>query len=485
MKNSKILFPVVAIGLALSPQVFSHGYVSSVDNGIAEARGTLCKYPASTGEKNTDCGSVQWEPQSIEGPEGFPQGGPPDGQIASAGLSQFSALNEQTADRWVKRPIQSGAQHFEWTFTANHTTRDWKYYITKADWNPNQALTRDSFDLNPFCVVEGHMEKPPMRMSHLCQVPERSGYQIVLAVWDVGDTAAAFYNVIDVEFSGENPGIPGWSPAGTINPTMDLNIGDSVYTRVFDNNGELPSLSTSITIQSAAQGQANQWSHALASQINADRNDIKAGSMDSNGNATPVYGANPVYVAENSALERVEIGYDIVTPPPVVGVEISGLQPEYTITESPVALALSVAATGDVNVEMDVYNHGQESLANQKIEIADGDSQSVTLTLSKSEPGHHMLVTRVKDKNDNLIDQTTNDFMLVDTTEPGDYDFVFPNNLSEYTEGTKVLATDGGIYQCKPFPYSGYCIQWSPSATQYEPGTGSHWTSAWDKLSAM
>ena len=482
MKNSKVLLPVVAIGLAMSPQVFSHGYVSAIENGIAEARGTLCKFPASTGEKNTGCGSVQWEPQSIEGPEGFPQGGPVDGQIASAGLTQFSPLNEQTADRWVKRPITSGMQNFEWTFTANHVTRDWKYYITKPDWNPNQALTRDSLDLTPFCVVNGNMEKPPKLMSHQCQVPERSGYQVILAVWDVGDTAAAFYNVIDVEFSGENPGIPGWTPAGSINPTMDLNTGDSVYTRVFDNNGELPHLSTSITIESADQGQANQWAHALATKINSDRTDIKAGSMDSQGNTTPIYGANPLYVAENSALERVEIGYDIVTPPPMIGVDISGLQPEYILSDSPVELALVISATGNVKVEMDVYNHGQESLANQKVTLADGESKNVSLLLSKSEPGHHMLVTRVKDENDNLIDQTTRDFMLVDATEPGDYDFVFPNSLSQYTEGTKVLATDGQIYQCKPFPYSGYCIQWSPTATQYAPGVGSHWTSAWTKL---
>ncbi|MCZ8489339.1 lytic polysaccharide monooxygenase [Vibrio lentus] len=26
------------------------------------------------------------------------------------------------------------------------------------------------------------------------------GYQVILAVWDVGDTTMAFYNVIDVKF---------------------------------------------------------------------------------------------------------------------------------------------------------------------------------------------------------------------------------------------------------------------------------------------
>ncbi len=72
-----------------------------------------------------------------------------------------------------------------------------------------------------------------------------------------------------------------------------------------------------------------------------------------------------------------------------------------------------------------------------------------------------MLVTRIKDKDGNLVDQQTLDFHLKEesVTPPpsGEYDFVFPEGLSSYTAGTKVLASDGAIYQCKPFPYSGYC----------------------------
>lgn len=77
------------------------------------------------------------------------------------------------------------------------------------------------------------------------------------------------------------------------------------------------------------------------------------------------------------------------------------------------------------------------------------------------------------------------DFHLVDggTTPPdGDYEFVFPNGLSSYTAGTKVLARDGGIYQCQNFPYSGYCVQWSEGSNQFEPGVGSDWGMAWTKV---
>lgn len=61
-----------------------------------------------------------------------------------------------------------------------------------------------------------------------------------------------------------------------------------------------------------------------------------------------------------------------------------------------------------------------------------------------------------------------------------DYDFEFPDGLQDYIGGTKVKASDGQIYQCKGWPASGYCQQWSSSATHFEPGTGAHWTMAWN-----
>lgn len=471
--------------LSVSGASFGHGYVSAYENGVAEGRAALCKFPTSdTNEKNTNCGAIQYEPQSVEGPDGFPETGPRDGKIASAQTSLAAALDEQTADRWVKRPIKSGSQYFEWTFTANHVTKDWKYYITKADWNPNQPLARSSFDLTPFCVVDGGMVQPPKRVSHLCSVPEREGYQVILAVWDVGDTAASFYNVIDVKFDGDGPVVPDWSQGGQINPTLDLSVGDTVYTRVFDSSGENSSYSTELVIQNSEQGKANNWSYALASKINQEQSQIRAGQLNDQGEFTPVYGTNPVYLKAGSGLNSVEIGYKFETPEPEYDLDVVGLQSEYVIGESPTELDLTLTATGDLTAELTVYNHHREPLASYSKELKDGEVEGTTMTLSKSEPGHHMLVVVTKDDQGKVIDQNTLDFHLVEdqTPPPGDYDFVFPQGLESYTAGTKVLASDGAVYQCKEFPYSGYCVQWSPSATQYEPGVGSHWRSAWNKL---
>ena len=88
---AKIKLNHVATALALlaSGGVLAHGYISQ-----PEGRNYLCK----TGG-NSQCGGVQWEPQSVEGPSGFPQTGPQDGQIASAGSPRWSELNIQTSDR--------------------------------------------------------------------------------------------------------------------------------------------------------------------------------------------------------------------------------------------------------------------------------------------------------------------------------------------------------------------------------------------------
>ncbi|MNP71379.1 GlcNAc-binding protein A precursor [compost metagenome] len=62
------------------------------------------------------------------------------------------------------------------------------------------------------------------------------------------------------------------------------------------------------------------------------------------------------------------------------------------------------------------------------------------------------------------------------------YDFEFPQSLASYKAGTRVLQPKTGeVFECKPFPYEGWCKIYSESASQYEPGVGSNWQDAWIK----
>ncbi|WP_299143967.1 hypothetical protein [uncultured Vibrio sp.] len=147
---------------------------------------------------------------------------------------------------------------------------------------------------------------------------------------------------------------------------------------------------------------------------------------------------------------------------------------------------LDLTATGDVKVELTVLNSETNSRVGfESVNISDGLTENVLIELSESNPGPHLIQGVLKNSDGEFVKQHTSHFELIDDSvekpEPGEYDFVFPNGLRSYSEGTRVLASDGDIYECKGWPYSGYCVQWSASATHYEPGTGSHWQQAWTR----
>lgn len=211
ISHSVVLKAITSLGIMIllsflmilfAEQASAHGYVDSPGS-----RAILCK-----NGQNKDCGAIVYEPQSLEAPKGFPHAGPADGKIASAG-GIFPKLDEQSATRWTKVNIHAGTNTFNWKLTAAHATASWKYYITKDNWDPNAPLSRNSFDLTPFCSVDYGGARPPFEYSNTCNVPQRSGYHVILAVWEVADTANAFYNVIDVNFGGSNP------PSDTIAPS--------------------------------------------------------------------------------------------------------------------------------------------------------------------------------------------------------------------------------------------------------------------------
>jgi predicted carbohydrate-binding protein with CBM5 and CBM33 domain len=147
-----------------------------------------------------DCGAIQWEPQSVEGPGDFPAAGPADGAICSGGNARFVELDDPRGGSWPAQSVSSGSQSFSWHHTAQHVTEDWRYYITNEGYDPTQPLTRADLDLQPFLDVSGNFEQPPPDVSHTGTLPDRTGRHLILAVWEIGDTTNAFYACIDVVF---------------------------------------------------------------------------------------------------------------------------------------------------------------------------------------------------------------------------------------------------------------------------------------------
>lgn len=479
MKLSKIALALATLTVASS--ALAHGYVES-----PASRAYMCKLG-----KNIDCGSVQYEPQSVERTSGFPEGAlPPDGQLASAGISQYSQLDKQSLNTWTKTPITAGKNTFTWYHTAPHKTVNWRWYITKQDWNPNKPLTRDQFESTPFCTVNGNSQAPAQHLEMNCNVPQRTGYQVIYAVWEIADTTNSFYQAIDVDFGNGGNVTPDETPAVVSEWTKTLdgqisgnnvNAGDKVIARFFDANGEVASMRTELTVASASQGQANQWAYDLAQAINAAHSDVRVGVKDESGVVNPAHGVNNVYVKDGSALKSVAISYEEQQAQVSENIAVTNVKFS-KIANGNATVTFHVNTHGNVNFEAHVMNHAGAEKGYLKQDM-NSANQDVTMNLTDVTAGHHMLKYYATNKDGNLFAQDVVDMMLENEASSGGtakYDFTFPQNIASYKAGTVVLQPkDGKTYQCKKAPYNGYCIQYAAGANQFEPGVGSHWSMAW------
>ena len=223
MTNSRSFFSAVFALLLLfsaSAQLFGHGYVMSPAS--RSYQGYLDKSTIGYSAALALYGTIINEPQSLETLKGFPAQGPPDGRIASANgaLGGDYTLDMQTATRWKKTNINTGTNAFTWKYTAYHATTKWHYYITRQGWNPNQPLARQDLELIGEIAHNG--AAPQDNAPHQVNIPgNRSGYHIILAVWDIDNTVNAFYNVIDVNVQSSTGVTAPATPTGlaTVNVT--------------------------------------------------------------------------------------------------------------------------------------------------------------------------------------------------------------------------------------------------------------------------
>jgi predicted carbohydrate-binding protein with CBM5 and CBM33 domain len=156
--------PLLAVTLPTG-QASAHGYISSPPSRQAQcAAGTV------------SCGDIQYEPQSVEGPKGLTS--------CSGGNARFAELDDDSKG-WTVTSVGSTTT-FNWTLTAQHATSTWQYFVggTKvAEFDDGGA-------------------RPGQTVSHQVNFGGITGHQKVLAVWNIADTADAFYACVDVNIGG-------------------------------------------------------------------------------------------------------------------------------------------------------------------------------------------------------------------------------------------------------------------------------------------
>lgn len=473
MKIKKIALAVSA--LLISSGALAHGYIEA-----PQSRAYKCHLTKDA--NNPNCGQARYEPQSIEQRSGFPGGPLPlDGKLASGGIPSFSPLDRQSSNVWEKNVIKPGMNDFTWHHTAQHKTTNWRYYITKQNWDQNQPLTRDAFESTPFCQVDGQGEAPPILVTHQCDVPQHTGYQVIYGVWEIADTINSFYQVIDVNFSNDESIPSEWNNQlpGLVGG-KNLQLGDKVVARFFDAQGEVLAKRTEMTIATKEQEDNNRWSYDLANQINNANSDIRVGVKDSQGNVNPAYGNNRAFVKKDSRLNRVVISYEEETPEITEDVNVSNVQAT-KIDNRQATLSFNAQVSGAVSFEGKVIDHHGSEKGYLKQDMQDS-TQTFSVILKDVVPGHHMFKYFATNKQGVLIKQDVINLQLENAGDgnTGEYQYIFPENFKSYVAGTVVLQPkDGKTYQCKPFPYSGYCTQWASTETQFEPGVGSNWQDAW------
>ncbi|WP_282791437.1 lytic polysaccharide monooxygenase auxiliary activity family 9 protein [Streptomyces sp. CC224B] len=143
----------------------AHGYINSPPSRQAQcAAGTV------------SCGEIKWEPQSVEGPKGL--------RSCSGGNARFRELDDDSKG-WKVSDV-SRSQQFTWRLTAPHRTSTWQYFV----------------DGQKVKEINDNGRQPPTTVTHTVDFGGLTGRHKMLAVWNIYDTANAFYACVDINIRG-------------------------------------------------------------------------------------------------------------------------------------------------------------------------------------------------------------------------------------------------------------------------------------------
>ncbi|MFD5785956.1 lytic polysaccharide monooxygenase [Streptomyces sp. NPDC127037] len=174
-----LVAPVLALGIQAGT-ASAHGWVTAPTSRQAQCAAGV-----------VDCGQIKYEPQSVEGPKGL--------KSCSGGNAQYAELDDDSKG-WQVTPVGKTFT-FTWHHTARHATDGWQYFIG------DQKIAE----------FAGNRAQPPADVSQEVDFGSFTGRQKVLAVWNVADTANAFYACVDVNIGGTGEsggGDDGGNPGG-------------------------------------------------------------------------------------------------------------------------------------------------------------------------------------------------------------------------------------------------------------------------------
>lgn len=234
--------PLALSALAAAP-ASAHGTmgdpVSRVSQCYAEGpespKSAACKAAVAAGGTQA---LYDWNGIRIGDANGQHQALIPDGKLCSADSEEFKGLDLARAD-WPATGVSSGAYTFRYRVTAQHKGT-FKVYITKSGYDPSKPLAWADLDLaHPVATVTDPTASNGF-YSFSGNLPERSGKQLLYAVWQRSDSPEAFYSCSDVAFGGSGDGKGaggGTTPAPTASAPSDEQIADGSDKSTVEHHG--------------------------------------------------------------------------------------------------------------------------------------------------------------------------------------------------------------------------------------------------------
>ncbi|MFE2963497.1 lytic polysaccharide monooxygenase [Streptomyces sp. NPDC059340] len=284
--------PVALTALAAAPAA-AHGTmgapVSRVFQCYAEnpesPRSGACKAAVAAGGTQA---LYDWNGIRIGDANGRHQQLIPDGKLCGAGNDEFKGLDLARAD-WPTTSVSGGAYTFKYRVTAPHKGT-FNVYITKAGYDPSKPLAWADLDLAHPVATKTDPAATNGYYTFSGTLPQRSGRQLLYAIWQRSDSPEAFYSCSDVTFGGGGSG----------------NTGSGGGSTASSGTGSTGTGSTGSGTTPAPTSPAPTASAPSEQQIadGADKSTVRHDHHD--GTATPGAGTNPSDAATGGSDARPE-----------------------------------------------------------------------------------------------------------------------------------------------------------------------------------
>lgn len=214
------------VGVGIAP------FIVVVSAGTASAHGYITSPPSRQANcaagKVSKCGDIIWEPGSVEGPKGY--------QNCHGNDARWAPLSDDSK-AWPTTTVGNDVT-FNWAIQARHATTTWQYFVSGTK----------------IAEFNDRGRQPGATVTHQVNLGGRTGRIKLLAIWNIADTAMAFYNCVDLQVG-----------TGTTTPTTPTTTSTTPTTTTTTPTTTTPTTTTTLpTTTTTTPPSGGDWATGVA-----------------------------------------------------------------------------------------------------------------------------------------------------------------------------------------------------------------------------